>query len=406
MLPRLFLLLNSLLIVHSVRIPIGAIFQEDSLSEEDFQLALNKHQAQTELFELYSIHLKEIQIPLLVEKMCSLVSKGAMGIFLGQFSASKETMNMVVSAAEAFKVPVFMLDYPSTEDEPNLTYSYAVHMRPSLTDVTVAWLQYNNWTNFSYITSSAEGLYRLDQIVRKMPSISPNNVDIRYVENIIDSDSVTPELKALDDHLDSKTGKNVILDMDSVKRIKVRNQTPELQNLLNNLIRLGMNRRDYNYLICSYDVRAFYLEGFKYSGVHLSGFQLNTTGEYNPSDYEVQSPTYESRQALYYDALLLMADKAMRILKGDHSRKNYQQMLAKAKDSLDYASRYLKMNAELDSCLINGADFPESLPFRRQLRDEIYSSINPVQGETGLLSFGSRDLLRNDYQVDIVSMKP
>ncbi|VEL14977.1 unnamed protein product [Protopolystoma xenopodis] len=368
-----------------IHVPISGIFEANSPTEYAFRFAVFQHNrwpGRPFRFEAITAALQHATPQAVLNTICHHARLGVVAIVLGQMTGCSDLFQLVAAVAKAIEIAIFLpetnpvpmplsglqynlarkglnkkktnlFDKIGVEDgeinsgssnikslkgternseieglEPN--NPYLVQMRPSLIQPLTDLLIAKNWTKFSYVCTSPEGLYRLERLVAALhyrrDSFNPLGIDLRYIPSL---EAASKELQRLDDHLKRRPVKHIVLDVDPFWDRLIGLKQPSLngildagslayggfglgkstfkqtgsafgstfasshtanldgrtglfrqrarintQEMLKELVMLGMNRREYRYILAGFEVDHLQLDGFLYSGVQLYGFQL------------------------------------------------------------------------------------------------------------------------------------
>ncbi|XP_064638680.1 glutamate receptor-like isoform X2 [Lineus longissimus] len=374
-------------------IPIGAIF-DDSLESKEiltaFKYAVEKHKdtAPYKFRPLIKL-IKASDSLQLSRAICDIMADG---VFLVLGPNRIKSLNVVQSYSMNFKMP-YITSGMATNINPH-RQRYILHLRPQFTQALVDLIAFYRWTSIHYLYDTKEGLMRIEELLRLIHEHDGGDnhidIDVRHVPEPFDAYSLLRQM----DHMESsEEEKHIILDF------ATENAT---QSILRQIRQMGMNRARYHYLIAGLNVKAFDFEGFLYSGVNVTGFQLLDLDDLNLkiflSDWKnldqkiwpgAGKETISYEAALTYDAVHVIGGAL------DDMRNENREVFR-------YTFRH-KQVYNNDSRGIQCSSDPV-VPWKHG--DGITNAMQRVRynGLTGNVAFDSKGH-RKEYQLDIWSMQ-
>lgn len=401
-------------VISSFDINIGGIFQVDSVSETAFSLAILKHnQKPNRKFRLVSTlaMLKQFDSNEVMKKICKQASENkTVAIFGSNFSF---IIQEIKDLTQILQIPFFTADHAIYDSDQRGAMSarklkpkinYLIHMHPPIVDIMVDYLISHEWFAFSYICNTGQGLYRLQNTIRRIhmkKDYVELNVDVRYIS---DPRLATKDLRNLDAYLSSHKEKRVLIDIDTSRNLDL---------ILHRIVLMGMNRPEYQFIILTANMDEIDLHEFKYSGVEIVGFKvlLDKSKEFN--DFEttwkewinnsrnLNGANYMYEAALMMDAIRVFTAAMNRVIDNPISRQ--------------HLFNYLKKENNVNCYTVRAPDRRKIIGYhnrRYEIKNSTLGQIildnilteNNNTGLTGSLRFDG-DGLRTNFSVQILKVK-
>ncbi|XP_064636089.1 glutamate receptor-like isoform X2 [Lineus longissimus] len=246
-------------------IPIGAIFDDSPDSKEvltAFKYAIMKHNDDASYrFRPLIKMIKASDSLQLSRAICDIMADG---VFLVLGPSRIKSLNVVQSYSMNFRMP-YVTSGTATKINPH-RQRFILHMRPQFTQALVDLIVFYRWKSIHYLYDTNEGLMRIEELVHLLHEHDGGDthidIDVRQVADPYDAYNL---LRQMDNMERPQEEKNIILDF------ATENAT---QSILRQIRQMGMNRAKYHYLVAGLNIKAFDFEGFMYSGVNMTGFQL------------------------------------------------------------------------------------------------------------------------------------
>ncbi|XP_076467660.1 glutamate receptor 2-like [Babylonia areolata] len=189
--------------------------------------------------------------------MCNQLGKG---VFLLLGASAPQSFNVIQSYSQALHVPY--VSYTTNRNQRADGYSYDFSVSPSYIDAVIDIIKFFRWEKVYYLFDSDDGLWQLQQLYESFPDPdAPLVVDARRVR---DTEHAHDLLRRLD-RVSRAERKRIILNFSSEQ---------VYQNMLNQIVDVGMNRENYHYVLAGPDIDKLNLRSFKYGGVNVTGFRL------------------------------------------------------------------------------------------------------------------------------------
>lgn len=247
-------------------VPIAGIFEAGSIGENAFSFAVYAHNKNPHnpfyLLPKLSILIPPHDALSVLNRFCDLVSDSVLAVFLSELAFDAEVNKVLSDAASALQIPLITM--ANGKSGP-----FARNLMPTTIEALAEVLVHENWTTFSYLTTSLEGIGRSEQLVKELQvrwnNLSLEEVSIHYVR-VRDAEemSLQDTLSGLDRALKKRTERRILVDA----------RVSETNELMRMFSRMGMNRKEYTFLFASLNVADADLEDYLLSGVKVAGFRL------------------------------------------------------------------------------------------------------------------------------------
>ena len=247
-------------------VPIAGIFEAESIGESAFSFAVYAYNKNPRnpfyLLPKVSILTPPHDALRVMDQFCDLVSDKILAVFLSELAFNGGVNQILQNTARALEIPLI-----TTADGRGGVFTR--NLMPTTTEALAEVLVHENWTTFSYLTTSIEGVERLGRLVEELQTMQNNlslsEVTVHYVGvQGKDDKELQESLLALDGALKKREARRVVVDSRIV----------ETSRLMRMFSRMGMNRREYEYLFASLNVADTDLGDYVYSGVRLAGYRL------------------------------------------------------------------------------------------------------------------------------------
>uniref|UniRef100_A0A1I8IHC4 Glutamate receptor n=1 Tax=Macrostomum lignano TaxID=282301 RepID=A0A1I8IHC4_9PLAT len=252
-----------------LRIPVGAIFDasQEQLKNALFLAVESFKSDRFELLVNYTVTNSNSSYNM-QRRLCQyLFPSGAFAVF---GSTNALTVDGIQNLVSVFHVPFVTSGIVKAENPKG--QDYMLNLRPRHVMAIIDTLDLYKWSNFAYLVNRHEGLHRFQEILREYQRrhvYRDVNVQIIYLS---DTRFVYPDLARLDSLLKAEDRKHVVIDLDPPEAVS---------NFLYQIHEMGMNRREYHYLISGISALDVETEGMHYSGVNVTGFQLVNESQVN-----------------------------------------------------------------------------------------------------------------------------
>ncbi|VDO07073.1 unnamed protein product [Rodentolepis nana] len=247
-------------------IPIGGIFEAGSIGENAFSFAVFAYNKDSRnkfrLLPKVSILSPPYDALSVMNRFCDLTSDPVLAVFTSELAFNSEVNHVLADTASALQVPLITI----ANGKNGL---FTRNLMPSTIEALAEILVYENWTSFSYLTTSLEGIDRSKQLLEELQAQWSNHsleempIHLVRVHGINES-SLQDALNSLDGSLKKRTERRIIVDA----------KITETKELMKMLSRMGMNRKEYTFLYAGLNVADTNLEDYIFSGVKLAGFRL------------------------------------------------------------------------------------------------------------------------------------
>lgn len=247
-------------------IPIGGIFEAGSIGENAFSFAVyaynkNPHNP-FRLLSKKSILTPPYDSVSAMNRFCDLNSDPLLAVFTSELAFNSEVNRILADTASAIQVPLITI----ANGESGI---FTRNLMPSTVEALAEVLVYENWTSFSYLATSLDGIERSKELVEELQiqwgNHSLEEVTIHYIRvQGVNESSLQESLNSLEGSLNKRTNRRIIVDA----------KITEAGTLMKMLSRMGMNRREYTFLFAGLNVADTDLVDYIYSGVNLAGFRL------------------------------------------------------------------------------------------------------------------------------------
>ncbi|VDL57446.1 unnamed protein product [Hymenolepis diminuta] len=197
-----------------------------------------------------------------MNRFCDLTNDPVLAVFTSELAFNAEVNHVLADTASALQVPLITI----ADGKSGL---FTRNLMPTTIEALAEALIYENWTSFSYLTTSLEGIERSKQLLEVLQlewsNHSLEEITIHYVRvHNIDKSVLQDALNSLDGSLKKRSERRIVVDA----------KITEVKGLMKMLSRMGMNRKEYTFLFASLNVADTDLVDYIFSGVNLAGFRL------------------------------------------------------------------------------------------------------------------------------------
>lgn len=247
-------------------IPIGGIFESGSIGENAFSFAIFAHNKNPHnpfrLLPKVSILTPPYDALSVMNRFCDLTNDPVLAVFTSELAFNAEVNHVLADTASALQVPLITI----ADGKSGL---FTRNLMPTTIEALAEALIFENWTSFSYLTTSLEGIERSKQLLEVLQlewsNHSLEEITIHYVRvHNINKSILQDALNSLDGSLKKRSERRIVVDA----------KITEVKRLMKMLSRMGMNRREYTFLFASLNVADTDLVDYIFSGVNLAGFRL------------------------------------------------------------------------------------------------------------------------------------
>uniref|UniRef100_A0A5K3FCC2 ANF_receptor domain-containing protein n=1 Tax=Mesocestoides corti TaxID=53468 RepID=A0A5K3FCC2_MESCO len=246
-------------------IPIAGMFEAGSVGESAFSFAVYSYNRNPRnpfyLLPKLSILSPPHDAITVLDRFCELAADNVLAVFVSELAFRSEVSQVLSNAATATEVPLITTAGGQRR-------SFTQNLMPTTTAALADVLVYENWTRFSYLTTSIEGVGRLTDLVEELEARKSNfslaEVTVHYVGGLTDQQVVLDTLFSLDSALEKRKCRRLVID----------SRVEETRRLMRLFSKIGMNRGEYEFLFSSVNVADADLTDYIYSGTKLAGFRL------------------------------------------------------------------------------------------------------------------------------------
>ncbi|XP_060078529.1 glutamate receptor-like [Ylistrum balloti] len=262
-----FLLQLSTIVLHLLcvsesfkgRIPIGAIFDTDDVqTSTGFQYAVAHSKERTkEKFELSAL-VEVIDVEDSFKLATSICSHLFSGVFVLLGSRAFHSQGIIKSYTNKFAMPYVTTSIPTGVAGHR---GYEIYMKPPVTEAMRDMILEYKLKDVHYVYESDAGMIKLQELLKKL---NGTDVKVRW-HRLRDVTNAHEDLRKLDRVYSGYKNSSILMDF---------NSEPAYDMVLEQIRKLGMNKRGYRYILGTLNILNLNLQRFTHGGVNITGFQL------------------------------------------------------------------------------------------------------------------------------------